>query len=277
MSIIQDAAIQFYQWSAGPARWWRVRHWRQAGTMPVAVLFYHRVADEHPNPWTIATKAFAQHIDWLQAHFDIVSLSEGQHRLGPAGNSRPTVCITFDDGYADNHRFAIPLLIERRIPFTYFVTLGNVVEQRPFAHDLVRGVPMPVDTVEAIRALVNAGVEIGSHTRTHPDLGQITDEATLFDEVVRSTQELSELVETPIRYFAFPFGQRVHLNRRGAELARQHGIQGVCSAYGGFNFPGDEPFHLQRIHGDPRLSRLQNWLSFDQRVVRIPRFRLGVS
>ena len=241
--------------------------------MPIAVLFYHRVADVHPNPWTIPTQVFSRQIDWLQANFDIVSLDECQRRLGPEGNRRPAVSITFDDGYADNCQFAIPFLLERRIPFTYFVTLDHIVEQRPFEHDVARGVPLPVDTPETIRALAQAGVEIGGHTRTHCDLGAIHDEAILFDEIVQSARELSAIIDAPVRYFAFPFGQRANLNRRGAALARDHGIVGVCSAYGGFNFPGDEPFHFQRIHGDPHFVRFQNWLSFDQRVVQIPRFR----
>ena len=34
------------------------------------------------------------------------------------------------------------------------------------------------------------------------------------------------------------------------QLARIAGYKGVCSGYGGFNFPGDDAFHLQRIHVD---------------------------
>src|SRR6476620_271517 len=77
---------------------------------PVQILFYHRVADDCPNDWTMSTRSFARQIRWLRSRFDIVSLSEAQTRISCGRNQRPTACITFDDGYADNRRFAIPLL-----------------------------------------------------------------------------------------------------------------------------------------------------------------------
>ncbi len=66
-------------------------------------------------------------------------------------------------------------------------------------------------------------------------------------------------------YFAFPYGQHVNLNRDGFAIARRAGMAGVCSAYGGYNFPGADPFHLQRIHGDPDMTRWKNWVHFDPR------------
>jgi hypothetical protein len=46
----------------------------------------------------------------------------------------------------------------------------------------------------------------------------------------------------------------------------------VCSAYGGFNFPGDDPFHLQRIAADSVMVRLKNWVTMDPRKLRTRRF-----
>ncbi|MGH9861479.1 MAG: polysaccharide deacetylase family protein, partial [Candidatus Acidiferrales bacterium] len=89
---------------------------------PVRILFYHRVADEHPNDWTISARVFARQVDWLRTHFELVSLAEAQSRIAAGRNNAPTACITFDDGYADNLRFAVPLLVKHEIPFTYFVS-----------------------------------------------------------------------------------------------------------------------------------------------------------
>ena len=76
------------------------------------VLFYHRVADTHPNQWTISTKLFERQMRWLRDRFDVISLREAQQRIRRGTNSRMAVSITFDDGYADNCDFAIPLLHE---------------------------------------------------------------------------------------------------------------------------------------------------------------------
>jgi hypothetical protein len=75
-----------------------------------------------------------------------------------------------------------------------------------------------------------------------------------------------------VRYFAFPFGQHANLDPRAFELAAEAGYAGVCSAYGGFNFPGDDPFHLQRIVIDEVMIRLKNWVTMDPRKLRTPRF-----
>jgi hypothetical protein len=49
------------------------------------------------------------------------------------------------------------------------------------------------------------------------------------------------------------------------QVARSAGYQAVCSAYGGYNFPGDDSFHLRRIHADNEMIRLRNWLTLDPR------------
>ncbi len=265
-------AHQAYYYSTALYRW----HWLQLaiqdGRAPMIVLFYHRVADEHPNPWTISNANFAQQVDWISQRFDMVSLEEMQRR-GRGHSTRPAVSITFDDGYAENCESAIPLLIKNRIPCTYFATLRNIVAGDPFPHDAAIGRPQRPNTIEQLRAMAAAGVEIGCHTRTHLDLGTTIDVETIRDEVVASRDELAERIGRPVRYFAFPFGMHVNLNSQVFQLAQDAGYEAVCSAYGGYNFPGDDPFHLQRIHGDPQFVRLRNDLTVDPRkLCKLERF-----
>lgn len=235
---------------------------------PVMALFYHRVADSHPNGWTISTERFRRQISWVKERYDIVTLEEAQLRIGTEENDRPTVCITFDDGYGDNCTTAVPWLLEQEIPFTYFVTSNHVQSGEPFAHDVAAGQPLTPNTVEQIRDMAAAGVEIGAHSRTHADLGKLTDEQALFDEIVGSKRDLEGLLDRPIHYFAFPFGLPENMSTAAFRIAFQAGLWGVCSAYGGYNLPGDDPFHLQRIHGDPQWARFRNWLTLDPRKLR---------
>lgn len=271
-SAVPDFLISAYHWTVGPLRAVNVRQLKSQGQLPVAILFYHRVADTFLNGWTISREGFSRQIDWMQANFDLVSLAEAQRRVASGFNDRPTVCITFDDGYAENSEFALPLLLERRIPFTYFVTLKNIVEQRPFEHDCKLGQPLPVDSLETIQALSGIGVDIGCHTLTHPDCGSLS-ESLLRREIVDAGKELEDCLGRRVPHFAFPFGQHQNLTRRGFELCREQGYQVVCSAYGGMNAVGEDSFHLQRIHGDPSLARIKNWLSYSPRQLSVSRFR----
>lgn len=248
-----------------PYRAWIHASAKKHGTMPVSILFYHRVADDDPNPWTISCDGFKRQIDWLASHFDLVSLEEAQRRINSGFNDRPTVSITFDDGYADNTVFALPLLIKRQIPVTYFVTTKHTIEGSPFSHDVQNGRTLYPNSGQTLRAMSDAGVEIGGHTRNHPCLADIDDETVLFDEMITATQEMERVINRPIRYFAIPYGQLEHLSSAVFRMAREHGFLGVCSAYGGWNEIGGEAFHLQRFHGDPRMPYLKNWLTLDPR------------
>ena len=129
---------------------------------------------------------FKRQIDWFQEEFDLVSLAELQRRVDSGFNDRPTLAITFDDGYAENCEYALPLLIERKIPVCYFVTIDNIVRQEPFPHDVELGQDLPVNTLESLKTIANSGIEIGAHTRTHIDLGSVSDQELLADEVILS-------------------------------------------------------------------------------------------
>lgn len=259
-----------------PWRWWRNQAAEAAGRAPIMVLFYHRIADDGATPWTLSNRAFERQILFLKRHVELVSVEECQRRIRARRNVRTCVSITFDDGYADNCHRAIPFLIHERVPTTYFVSLRNVQKGSAFPHDAVRGQRLQPNSMEQVREMARAGIEIGLHTRTHCDLGRVTDPARLVDEVVTAGEELQEAIQRAVRYFAFPFGQPPHLNPMAFHLAYEAGFEGVCSAYGGYNWPGDDPFHLQRIHADDFL-RLKNWITVDPRKEKIPRFQYEVA
>ncbi len=272
MSNWNTKLIDAYCLATSPYRRMQLSRMQRAGTVPPMVLFYHRVADHPQNDWTISCAQFQKQIDWLQDNFEIVDLRECQRRIRSGFNDQPTVAITFDDGYAENCDFALPMLIERRIPATYFVTTYHTTEQQPFPHDRELGLPLPTNTIESLRSLDLSGIEIGGHTRTHCDLGKITCEQTLVDEVITATAEMSELIGREIRYFAFPFGQYENLNPVVFQLLKEAGFLGVCSAYQGVNEVGGDDFHIQRMHGDPVFARIKNWLTFDPRMSRTQRY-----
>ncbi|MGD9645096.1 MAG: polysaccharide deacetylase family protein [Pirellulales bacterium] len=276
MQIWKRALLSGYYHASLPWRRRRAKLAARQGQTPVVILAYHRVAADRANSWTIAPEDFVHHIAWLEAHFELVSLEEAQHRLRARANTRPTVSITFDDGYSENCQLALPLLIRKRIPVTYFVCSGAVLGGELFDHDVAMGNRFQPNTLDELRALAADGVAIGCHTRSHADLGPLGDADRLYDEVVTAGEELQRAIGTPVRYFAFPYGQHRNLNPRAFHLAYDAGYEGVCSAYGGYNYPGDDPFHLQRVCVDGPLIRLKNWATIDPlRERRIRRFFYG--
>ncbi|MFZ1935405.1 MAG: polysaccharide deacetylase family protein [Thermoguttaceae bacterium] len=276
MPLWKQLLLNLYYDATCPLRAWNRRRWALQGRLPAIIFIWHRIADDGANDWTTTNALFARQIDWLQERFALVSLEEAQRRIRAGCNREPCVSITFDDGYADNCQRAIPLLIEKRIPCTYFVTVQNVLGGEPFPHDLAMGRRLAPNNLEQLRAMASAGVEIGVHTLTHPDLA-VADQRMLHREVISAREELQKALDRPIRYFAFPYGLHKNLSRAAFAMSEAAGYWGACSAYGGFNFPGDNPFHLQRIPANVPMICLKNWATLDPRKLHIPRFEQTAS
>ena len=179
-NIAKTAILGTYCYATMPYRWWKRQKAAASGKMPVILLYYHRVADTQSVAWSLTNAQFRAHIDWLQRNYDLVSMEEAQQRVRE-GSSRPCVHLTFDDGYAENCDEALPMLIERRIPAAYFVTLGNIANNKPFKHDQLAGGGFPVNTVDQLREIHDQGIEVAAHTRTHPNMGEVHDMGRVYD------------------------------------------------------------------------------------------------
>ena len=195
MFDIHTLLINAWRIASYPVRQANMRRAIRNQSVPLGILFYHRISNEFPNKWTISEQVFEKQIDWLVKNFELLSLAELQSRMRQGINQRPALSLTFDDGYADNCNWALPMLISRNIPVTYFVTTDHLVNDRPFQHDIDVGQKLRPLSIESVRSLASAGVEIGAHTRSHVNLGSISDEEILFDEVITATFELEKLID----------------------------------------------------------------------------------
>lgn len=267
-NLYRQWAACLYRWASYRQRIETRRHLIASCNFPVGILFYHRVADAHPTPWTISRRNFVAHLDYLERNFQIVSLAEAQRRVRSPHNSQPSVAITFDDGYAENCDFAIPELQRRGLPATYFVATSSVVDGVPFRHDLYRNCPLTPNTVAEVQDIACAGFEIGGHTKNHIDLGQLATRDMAAEEILGGIEELESWGVGPIRYFSFPYGLPQNTSQVAVNILLEAGLHGFCTAYGAWNWPGQAGYHLRRIHADPGMQTLKNWLTFDSRKLR---------
>ena len=200
---------------------------RRGGGERSVVLCYHSIHPERPFR-SLTPEAFREHLAWLVENTDVVRLDELRRERA---NGRPRVAITFDDGYEDNWTHAFPLLEERRLPATFFVTVG-LLDRDPavvdrFASTLRR---CPRDDVvpmgwEQVRELRDAGHEIGGHTYSHPNLARLGEE-DVRRELSSSKQILEERLEAPVVSVAYPFGKpRRHVSAATVEAAGEAGYE----------------------------------------------------
>ncbi|NND99570.1 MAG: polysaccharide deacetylase family protein, partial [Pirellulaceae bacterium] len=181
---------------------------------------------------------------------------------------RPTITFTFDDGYAENCDFALPLLIEHSVPTVYFVCTTHVETQVSFPHDRDAGIALPVNTIAQLRDMADAGIEIGLHTRDHVDFSKVQSADVIRSQIVDGKDALEQMIGRVVKYFAFPYGLPQQLIPPAIAAVREAGMVGFCSAFGAYNLPGRDSFHIRRFHGDTNFDRFLNWLSFDPAKVR---------
>jgi peptidoglycan/xylan/chitin deacetylase (PgdA/CDA1 family) len=92
----------------------------------LSILIYHRMLAA-PDPILhdeIDAATFEQHMALLAADFNVLPLGEACARLVRGGLPARAACITFDDGYADNERLALPILKRVGLQATFFVATG---------------------------------------------------------------------------------------------------------------------------------------------------------
>ncbi len=102
-------------------------------------------------------------------------------------------------------------------------------------------------TEDQLRAMAEAGITIGCHTRTHPVLTTL-DRGDVMRELRDSKGFLEQVLNRPISFFAYPFGAHGDFNSNIELLVEQSGYRAACSAIEGVNLPGANRFALRRLH-----------------------------
>ncbi len=106
----------------------------------ILILAYHRVNTLEPDPLNMAVspRDFQAHTAYLAKHYHVISLDEAV-KLLQGGHDLPknSVVVTFDDGYHDNYRFALPALMRHRLPATFFLTVGPIDNRSRLWYDVI--------------------------------------------------------------------------------------------------------------------------------------------
>jgi peptidoglycan/xylan/chitin deacetylase (PgdA/CDA1 family) len=151
--------------------------------------------------------------------------------------------LTFDDAYTSVLN-ALPAMGRLRLPGTIFVCTDFAADGRPLAiPELARvGAPDELRTLtwDDLRALAEDGlVEIGSHTKSHAHLPQLSDDE-LRAELVESRRAIEDRLGRPAPFLAYPFGEedeRVRAAARAAGYAGAFAAPGTSLRFDPFRIP----------------------------------------
>lgn len=92
----------------------------------LTVLIFHRVlsAPDLLFPDEMHARRFDAVCGWLKSWFNVLPLDAAVAHLKRGTLPAGAACITFDDGYADNHDVALPILIQHGLSATFFIATG---------------------------------------------------------------------------------------------------------------------------------------------------------
>ncbi|GII66245.1 hypothetical protein Skr01_63300 [Sphaerisporangium krabiense] len=197
--------------------------------MRVPILMYHSVTDR-PNsatrPLAVRPSVFEAQMAYLKDRgftpLTLADLVASLYGTGGAPAPERPVVVTFDDGYADFHENALPVLDGLGFPATVFLTSGWVEDAGPDAAG------RPLDrmlTWSQAREAASCGIEIAGHSHSHPQLDQLSD-AALRVELRRNKALLEDKVGWPVATMAYPYG---YSSARVRKEVRKAGYWAACA------------------------------------------------
>jgi len=234
------------------------------GSLPPLALAYHAVGDvplrDDPHGLFVRAEDLRRHIAKLREWgYRLVSFGV-LARLAAAGQAGGHAALTFDDGFADNYEILTPLLAELDAQATVFVVsgwLGKPHRSAPSAR---------IVSADELRALHEAGIEIGAHSVTHPDLSTLTYEESK-SELEQSKRDLERELDAPVEVAAYPYGRA---SADTVRAARDAGFLAACAAMGLGSW--DTPHHLPRQDMTNRCTLFGLRLKRDDRYEPLMRF-----
>jgi peptidoglycan/xylan/chitin deacetylase (PgdA/CDA1 family) len=169
------------------------------------ILAYHRV-----NPWydkdalTVSPGAFKRQMEYMLGKGFISDTLEKVFRDNRVFHERYRFCITFDDGFADNLWYALPLLETMGIRPLIFLTAGLIGTEKTLPRYGDPGRDRFLNWNEVVEML-GRGAEFGSHALTHSRLTDMNEEK-LRNEIEDPKKIIEDRTGKRVDFFCYPYG-----------------------------------------------------------------------
>ena len=224
---------------------------KDADQQPTAmVLCYHIVETPAAPRMQIDRETFRQHLRYLEmTGYNVIPLRHLYEYVSGKRASIPknAVVITIDDGWRSTYTEAYPELQKRKFPFTVFI-YPNIIGK---THNAL--------TWEQIREMSDAGVDIQSHSLTHPFLTKRKHRSKsdkeygewLYKELAQSRKILEKETGRRVQFLAYPYGD---YDDRVAAASAKAGYTAALTCDFGPVRKGSDPLRMKRFVIDDRMD-----------------------
>lgn len=229
-------------------------------TVQVPILMYHHISlpvtqDALDRSLAVQPEMFKAHLQYLKAHgyhsITFNQLFSALYYGGPL--PKKPVILTFDDGYDDAYKNVYPMLKQFGFSGMFYIITGKVGWQGQA-------------TWPQLREMLRNGMQMGSHTINHVDMGQALEvsQAQAQRELRASQDTLQKQLGIPIQQFCYPSGEPFRhysqaLQQEVIRLLAQDGYVGATTDPGGqvpagITQSSTTPFELLRLRVDGRAT-----------------------
>jgi len=200
----------------------------------VPVLMYHSIAVEEGNPIRMPVEQFDKEMKYIKDHgYTTLTLNElydyFENKVPVPDKS---IVITLDDGYEDNYTAAFPVLKKYGLKATIFM-VTSVIDVNPNCL-----------TSAQLKEMDKAGIDIESHTATHPDLDTLSYSEQL-SELKESKATLESILGRPVNYVAYPTGK---YNDNTLKAVKEAGYKMAFTTNGRWSDKSDGILTLDRVY-----------------------------
>ena len=213
----------------------------------IPILTYHHTEQAPPKGFPmrslwVTPSSFSAQMHWLsRLGYRGLAMSELMPYLRGEKKGK-VVGITLDDGYQSNVSHALPILKQHGFSATCYVVSGRLGQHNEW--DAALGMAKAaLMSGEEMRAWVDAGMEVGSHTCSHADLSQLS-LAQARHELLQSKSDLENLLQKPVTQFCYPYG---HFSPEHEALVSQAGYEAATTTHRGRACATDRMTALPRV------------------------------
>jgi peptidoglycan/xylan/chitin deacetylase (PgdA/CDA1 family) len=218
---------------------------RLRGARAGRILSYHGISVWPANPYAVSSDDFVRQIVHLADQFVPISVDELVLRLR-GGEPLPerSVALTIDDGYADIHANAYPILAQYAIPATIFLPV-DFIGTSGSADATARMSQTDFLAWDQIREMSRNGISFGSHAMSHLSLTRLT-RREVQHQLESSRATIEDEIGRAVTGFAYPYGTVRDFNAEVAQAVAQAGYLWAVTGVSGVNTPRSDLFTLRR-------------------------------
>jgi peptidoglycan/xylan/chitin deacetylase (PgdA/CDA1 family) len=222
---------------------------RPSDTPSLRILYCHYVFDDQRRKFENIIR-YVQSIGTFIGIDQVVRIVEGKESL-----ERSLFHLTFDDGFKNIITNALPIMHEYAVPATFFVPTAMISAPHDEVERYCRVVTnypsaIEVATWDDLGKASAAGLEIGSHTRTHARFAEVsTSQAAVADEIYGSKADVERRLGRACNYISWPYGRLVDADAHSLEVVQRAGYRACFGAFRGRVVPETtDIFRIPRHH-----------------------------